>query len=293
MSTTYKPALLKAITLITRRIPNDVIKLSTIGAEFTRLYWNQTVIFHLRQAAIVSKEPEVIHSVRAVAERYKVRDLKDLPSAARTQIDNAMARTLTIDVLRRFHTSKPAHMPDLFRWGSGEDFISLPDMSIDFFTANSRPLETLANYWWAKYLEKVNWLAPAIIDKVERDGARRSSLTKYLKILRESDEHQCFYCGSDLSAAGRIEVDHVLPWTFLLSDELWDLVLSCAPCNSAKSDRLPERSFVEKLVVTNAIRAKRSLQAATSPLHSGDTIFQLYDAAIAVEWPRFWSPKML
>jgi len=290
MSTTYKPALLKALTLITRRDSNRVIQLSLIGAEFTRLYWNQTVIFHLRQAAVISKEPEVIHRIRAAADGNRVRDLRDLPTPVRTRIDNEMAKILRIDVLKRFHASKPVHMPLLFSWTSGEDFISLPQASIDFLTANSRPLETLANYWWAKYLEKVNWLAPAIIDKVERDGARRSSLTKYLRILRETDEHNCFYCGRELSAASRVEVDHVLPWTFLLSNELWDLVLSCAPCNSAKSDRLPERRFVEKLALTNAIRAKRTLSTTVSPLHGGDTIFQLYDAAIAVEWPRFWSP---
>ncbi|MGH7716370.1 MAG: HNH endonuclease domain-containing protein, partial [Vulcanimicrobiaceae bacterium] len=143
-----------------------------------------------------------------------------------------------------------------------------------------------------KYLEKVNWLAPAIIDKVERDGARRSSLTKYLRILRETDENRCFYCSRDFSNTTRIEVDHVLPWTFLLSDALWDLVLSCSACNAAKSDRLPVRDFVDKLVSTNEARAKRKLPSGVSPLSTGEAITQLYEAAIAVEWPGFWSPKV-
>jgi hypothetical protein len=39
MSTTYKPALLKAIVRIVAREPATTIPLATIGAEFTRLYW--------------------------------------------------------------------------------------------------------------------------------------------------------------------------------------------------------------------------------------------------------------
>ncbi|MGH7716761.1 MAG: hypothetical protein ACREML_12285, partial [Vulcanimicrobiaceae bacterium] len=111
MSTTYKPALLKAITLITRRTQEPIITLAEIGAEFTRLYWNQTVIFHLRQAAVISKEPEVIHAIRNASERYRVRELTKLPDQARKQIDLLMARVLKIDVLRRFHASRPTHMP--------------------------------------------------------------------------------------------------------------------------------------------------------------------------------------
>ena len=292
MSTTYKPALLKALVRIIARERTVQIPLTVIGAEFTKLYWNQTVVFHLRQAAVISKEPEVLRAIRNAAERYGVRELSDLPSDARVAIEREMARILTIDVLRRFHASKPEHMPPLFSWHRGDRFVSFSRGALDFIAANSRPLETLANYWSAKYLEKVNVLAPLIIEKVERDGARRRSLTKYLKILREIDETKCFYCRRDLADGLRIEVDHVLPWTFLLADPIWDLVLSCASCNAAKSDHLPDRRFVEQLIATNERRHSNALPAGISPLMDGSGIIQLYEAAISVEWPRFWRPTV-
>ncbi len=290
MSTTYKPALLKAIVRIVARDSLPKIPLTAIGAEFTKLYWNQTVVFHLRQAAVVSKEPAVLRAIRQASERYNTRALERLPSGARDAIERQMARILTINVLRVFHASKPAHMPPLFVWREREDYVSLSGPALAFVRNEARPLETLANYWWAKYLERVNLLAPMIIDKVERDGARRGSLLKFLRILREIDEARCFYCGRDLTGCDGIEVDHVLPWTFLLADPIWDLVLSCPKCNAAKSDRLPERAFIDRLVAANQMRYKHKLPAGISPNVSPDEIVRLYEAAISLEWPRFWSP---
>lgn len=292
MSSTYKPALLKAITRIIARERITRIPLSLIGAEFTKLYWNQTVVFHLRQAAVISKEPKVLRAIRDASERYNVRELTKLPDAAKNEIDRKMARILTINVLELFHASKPPHMLPLYRWNAGDDAVTLSQGALAFIEAEGLALETLANYWWAKYLEKVNLLAPLIIDKVERDGARRGSLGKFLRILRQIDDAQCFYCGRDLTAHVQVEVDHVLPWTFLLTDQIWDLVLACGACNAAKSERLPERLFIDRLIAANQRRLKEHLPTGISPVMSADEIVRLYEAAISLEWPRFWSPAV-
>lgn len=291
MSTTYKPALLKALVRIVAREALNRIPLTEIGAEFTKLYWNQTVVFHLRQAAVLTKEPEVIKAIRSTAERCNVRDLSQLPAVDRRKLEEKMARVLTIDVLRRFHNSKPEHMPPLFTWDQGDEHISLSKPALAFIEAENRPLETLANYWWAKYLERVNLLAPLIIDKVERNGARRGGIAKFLKVLQEVDDKRCFYCGRNLDAGTRIDIDHVLPWSFLLADPVWDLVLTCAACNSAKSDWLPDRKFIDRLITANETRHKKRLPVGISPAIDADEIYRLYDAAISLEWPRFWSPS--
>lgn len=68
-------------------------------------------------------------------------------------------------------------------------------------------------------------LAPLIMKKVERNGAERESLAKYLKFLRVTDRTHCFYCGRPVGDGETRYVDHVINWSFLLSDPLWDLVL--------------------------------------------------------------------
>ena len=290
-STTYKPALLKSIARIAARDRRTRIPLADIGEQFVSLYWNQTVVFHLRQAAVVSKEPEVLRAIRRAAEAHGVRRLGDLPPEARAELVRRMVRVLKIDVLRRFHRSKPAHMPALFTWADDSEFVELSDASLAFIVSNAMALETVANHWWAGYLERVNTLAPYIIEKVRRDGAQRRSLTRFVRLLSSIDAPCCFYCARPFGELVRVHVDHVLPWSFLLADPLWDLVMACDRCNLAKSDSLPARAFVDKLVTANESRAKRALpENAVSPLLDGVGIFQLYDAARAVEWPGPWRP---
>jgi hypothetical protein len=53
---------------ILRGRSNDAhVSLAAIGREFTKLYWNQTVVYHLRQASALSKEAEAVRRIRDVA----------------------------------------------------------------------------------------------------------------------------------------------------------------------------------------------------------------------------------
>jgi hypothetical protein len=291
MSTSYKPALLKALARIVRRQPARQIPLTAIGSEFVRMYWNQTVVFHLRQAAVLTKEPEVIKAIRQASFDNATRKLDVLPENARARLETEMARILTLDVLRRFHASAPASMPPLFAWSKGDRSITLSDQAFSFVAANSWVLESLANLWWARYLERVNILAPFIIEKVEREGAQRGSLARFLRILQDTDESRCFYCEREFTPILSASVDHVIPWSYLLADPPWDLVLACSACNSSKSDTLPSRFFIDKLAIVNERRAKLVLPSAFgSPLVSIDQVGKFYDAALAVEWPSGWQP---
>jgi hypothetical protein len=290
-SSSYKPALLKALARIVRRQPAGQIPLTAIGAEFVRMYWNQTVIFHLRQAAVLTKETEVVKAIRQSSSDNRTRKLDELSESARGILEKKMAKILALDVLRRFHVKAPASMPPLFAWSDGDRSITLADPALSFIAANSWVLESLANLWWARYLERVNILAPFIIEKVEREGAQRGSLLKFLRILQETDEHRCFYCERAFSPDLGITVDHVIPWSYLLGDPPWDLVLACGNCNSSKSDTLPSREFIEKLAAINERRGKLVLPSVFgSPLVSIDQVGKYYDAALAVEWPSGWLP---
>ncbi len=290
VSTTYTPALLKTLA---RRVPmmsGPSLPLAEIGHELLRLYWNQAVVYHLRQAAVVTKEPEPLRAIRAAAERHDVHDLDALAPSERETLARKMTKMLTIDGLDRFHASKPAGMLPLFTWTKGDVAIELSDASRAFLTTNASALEVIANYRWAGYLEKINVLAPGIIEKVQRDGARRGSLAKYQSILTETDEPRCFYCERNFDA--RSVVDHVIPWSYLLTDDYWDLVLACVSCQTAKADRLPDARFITKLVATNARRNRGILEKHhLSPIAKMDHVAQLYAAAVANEWPGPWAPK--
>ena len=291
MSSSYKPALLKALVRIVRGGATSPISLLHIGHEFVDLYWVQTVVFRLRQAATITAEPEVVRRIRSTSDLSSVRSLTELPADTRQRLDGEMARVLTINVLDRFHKSAPNGMPRLYDWHPGDDFISIDHETLAFMRGSGHALETIANHWWARYLERVNMLAPLIIEKVERNGAQRGSLGKYLKILRVTDRTHCFYCERVVGDGETPHVDHVIPWSFLLSDPLWDLVLSCASCNLAKSDVLPDRRFLDKLAAVAVDRGKRTLPVGVgSPLITRDELDRYYSAALSVEWPSGWTP---
>src|SRR5579863_1750212 len=98
-SASYKPALLKALVRCSQKSDDLQVSLAAVGREFTKLYWNQTVVYHLRQAQSLSKESEAVRRIRGVAESYKTQSLSDLPDSARDKLDALMAKLLTINVL--------------------------------------------------------------------------------------------------------------------------------------------------------------------------------------------------
>jgi len=121
---------------------------------------------------------------------------------------------------------------------------------------------------------------------VERTKLDRRKLTKYLAVLLEVGTSCCFYCEKAVSSADA-HIDHVIPWSFLFEDPLWDLVAACAQCNSGKSDWLPERRFIDRLVLRNLHRNFSALP----PDEIANNVERYYEAAISVEWPGFWGPR--
>jgi 5-methylcytosine-specific restriction endonuclease McrA len=289
MSSTYKPALLKALLRCLRTTQGTDIPLAAIGREFTRLYWNQTVVYHLRQATVLSKESRAVKMIRTAATEHGVRSLDDLPPPARAALDREMAKLLPVNVLEAFHASKPPAMPRLYTWTPGAASISVTPEIRAFLQANDAPVELIANYYWALFLENTNRLAPRIVQKVQRNAAGRQSLQRYLTILRHDSDGCCFYCRRTFEASLPPTVDHVIPWSFLLEDPLWDLVLACAHCNASKSDWLPDERSLRALLERNR-RERHALRPNVSFLIGDDEVERLYQAAVSVEWPRFWTP---
>lgn len=289
MSTTYKPALLKAIVRLRSRGEGPRLNLQSVGREFARMYWNQTIVYRLRQASVVSKEPEVLRAIREFGDQYGVRAFVDLPEEAKAKLGARMAKILTINVLALFHKSKPEGMAPVFEWKKGDSELIITTEALDLLTSQRIALETVANYFWARFLQSCNRLAPHIIRKVERDDAKRRSLAAYLKILRE-DETSCFYCGRDFGLSSEATVDHVIPWSFLMDDPIWDCVLACRPCNQMKSDWLPDEQFIAKLLERNSTRERKRFETKVSFLSTAGEIEKLYEAAVLEEWPRYWSP---
>ena len=59
---------------------------------------------------------------------------------------------------------------------------------------------------------------------------------------------RCFITGDKI--ADDESIDHVIPWSYLYSDDLWSLVLVKKGANSSKSNNIPEEDLIKKLEQT-------------------------------------------
>ncbi|GII66800.1 hypothetical protein Skr01_68850 [Sphaerisporangium krabiense] len=90
---------------------------------------------------------------------------------------------------------------------------------------------------------------------------RRKSVTGVVPALNGYQDGRCAYCDRLMAqgeASGPV-VEHVLPWKLVTRpfwtgpdvDAVWNLVLSCTPCNQAKQDRAPHESWMPWLEQRN------------------------------------------
>jgi 5-methylcytosine-specific restriction endonuclease McrA len=74
-------------------------------------------------------------------------------------------------------------------------------------------------------------------------------VSRYCELLRIMQNGKCFYDENhDMTSS---EVDHLLPWSFVLEDKTWNLVLACHKCNNEKRDRLTNKEALGRLCARN------------------------------------------
>tara|TARA_B110000902_G_scaffold73783_1_gene87103 strand:+ start:192 stop:878 length:687 start_codon:yes stop_codon:yes gene_type:complete len=95
----------------------------------------------------------------------------------------------------------------------------------------------MINYRWTQILENFN-SSPRISKKVriiDLTEIKRTSLQKFNKYLNKL-EMNCSICGEPI--IDNPSIDHVIPWSYIYSDDLWNLVYTHKGCNSSKSNRI-------------------------------------------------------
>src|SRR5262249_346958 len=112
--------------------------------------------------------------------------------------------------------------------------------------------------------------------------------------LVEIQSGKCFYDEThDMSSP---EVDHLLPWSFVLEDKTWNLVLARRKCNNAKRDRLTDVGALELLcsrndkILRGAIKADAVFTGHLDERHWRNLtgyVKGLYDQAVADGFPNW------
>jgi 5-methylcytosine-specific restriction endonuclease McrA len=269
---TYKMAWAKAlvekcITAKPGKTPISEFSLRDIASLMVKYYWNQTIYFHLIQGSNLKKPPMLLQlTEEMINEFFKVqgssnaicyeRAILKIEDSQKDFFERCLDKALKIvkkDVAYRFTWLGGKNVNTIYEYQKGNDSLFIPLENMRSIAENSQDLFDLINYRWSLILETFN-SSPRINKKVrimdERD-IKRSPLERFDKYLDvENPDHICFICGKKIEP-GDLSRDHVIPWSYLYSDDLWNLVYVHKECNSSKSNVVPSEDSIKHLEARN------------------------------------------
>mgnify|MGYP001175942547 FL=1 len=135
------------------------------------------------------------------------------------------------------------------------------------------------------YDEKIRWI---------RNGSNRTNVTQFRDALSGYQDDKCFLCGdSYLDDIQKTHVDHLIPRDIRQKDELWNLEVAHDFCNQNKSDDMPHRRYIEKIIKRNEavmasehpLRQKLELEAGKTPQERRLRVVTAYQNA-TTKWNR-------
>lgn len=274
MDNTYKVAWGKAIlecikqNKITNQNDSYFISFDSISEKMIKYYWDQCFFFHLKQGPYKDKEPVILGEAKKLIDIYKeitgsaypewfdkaVTVIKKKKDNEYHKVIKNASKALHDNVSYRFLNVKPIKK-DLYIYRKKIDYIEFTLEQINYLKEYNYILIELFNYKWSLKLEQFNY-APKIVDKingVSNSDIRRKSLKKYKELLISNlidKEVVDFYTGENLENEN-ISIYHVIPWSFMYSDDLWNLVVTSNSNNSQKSNMIPSEKTIEKLKLRN------------------------------------------
>lgn len=112
-----------------------------------------------------------------------------------------------------------------------------------------------------RYLQDRNPGVPGIIYKLDIETSRKlNHVHKLWDAIMEREEVHDIYTGSAVNGT-RYDIDHFIPWSYVASDELWNLTPSQRTSNSQKSNNLPDWETYFSGFLSIQHQLKRNIQA--------------------------------
>ena len=173
---------------------------------------------------------------------------------------------------------------------NAEGYLTVSPSWIYYLKLNTAIVEGWMNYKLIDYIQRRNPNVPAIPYKVfpPTDKDRNlSSQTKYWNKIQKEIPLFDIYTGTEFTEEnfhvyGGMSIDHFIPWSFVLHNEIWNLYPMYKNINSEKNNKLPDKGrylneFCEKqyrafMVVKNW---KQDKKITEQYLHVKEDIFEI------------------
>jgi hypothetical protein len=283
---TYKIALAKCLYKFSRQGKTSV-STNELAEEF----------FYLFKDRLQNGMPQLDNPSRQTKMEHIVK-LYNLSKISKDEAIQYVEKNAFGDVVPRFHTVNNESIPSKFYNHSVSGLI-LTDAVYDVFSgADAGNLVTEMDSRWdlleaAFQMKKDNSrLANDIRLIYLAQGYERKDITSTVGVLNGYQKGICFYCGESMEGHD-VHVDHVLPRQVIYHDEIWNLVLAHAFCNEQKSDTLPSRKYIDKLIERNEhfiasnhpIKNQLIDNLGKTVLERQRTVYKVYeDIKVVIPW---------
>jgi hypothetical protein len=267
---------------------NKLIHFDRISLKMFKYYWNQTIFFDLQQGSNPLKPPTFVSYVKSKIEEYQTQ--YGLQPIEFERIENKVE--LDLKYLNRILTENVSHRflkvgnkdYDLYHLDIKNRTIRVNNPSI--LKEYSDILFEVINYRWVQILETYN-SSPRISKKIkitDRGGIRRKPLGRFKKYLQLTDDG-CFISGEEFE--DDLSIDHMIPWSFMFSDDIWNLVFVKRGYNSSKSNRIVEESEIIKLEERNKILLQKMEEEGMIDKNYSELKFSIENNLLRKFWISF------
>jgi len=264
MSSTYKPVFLKSLLDLRKYKegePNGglvgsewirmernkvVVDLNFIATRFLKYYWDMEYSFKFRQS---NENVNILKIIHDIGERKDKRPLtkRQIASGEKSKLrQRVISDSLRPEVMVHIKTK----MENLFQAEKNSMYIEFDRNILGFLERHHDTVLSIINHKLVTGLEKYNKMTPRIATKVSYDKTGRPPIPNSIKSLVSwyQKDCLCFYCKNPLV---KTHFDHVIPYNFVGSHDVYNIVASCQECNCVKHDRLPDERHFGRVIGRN------------------------------------------
>lgn len=258
---TYKFALLHSLAdlaVIRGDDTGDELPLKTrdISEQLIELYWRQAAPFPSSAPAVLRQntgtQASIVSRIAAARATYgeHLGKLKQSASAWASLVRKVDA-TLREMPLWKLQTVGNERLTFLYdNVGAGDEVVLKPGVAYCFRVFYDLILDLVRGAWLRFVRSRNLQMLGTTVDLSEfLFGSDRSSLSRFLPILMESQQGECFYCAKRIN--GDAAVDHFIPWSRYPIDLGHNFVLAHGTCNSRKADYLAAERHLARWLQRN------------------------------------------
>lgn len=257
MENTYKMSWIRSIVETCEKQQKKTIHFDELSPLIFKYYWNQSIFFNLQQGPNLNKKPKIQQLVEENIKEYRTKNETQKPITFIKVEDKVkipvkqISTVLKQDVCKRF-LILDKKVFNTYKYDLEKRTINI--LKPELINEYSDILYQLINYRWTQKLEDTDG-SPRISKKVrgvDRENTpKRKTLKPFHEFLDvENPSKRCFITG-DTIPKDELSVDHVIPWSYMYSNDLWNLVYVHSSRNSSKNNRLPHEDMINRLEIRN------------------------------------------